>query len=161
MPANLYGNTCRHTLFDVGCTLSAAAFQQASSVVAPAPSYNSQNININVSPAAGLTYALGRIVMTSGLNSGLQQRILGWNGVNQIQLAAPFPFTVNVGDQFLIYPGCDKSMTTCTAFNNLVNYGGYPFIPVPELGFVFAITVGSVIAKMCWAAWQGLGSFIC
>jgi hypothetical protein len=39
----------------------------------------------------------------------------------------------NTGDTFTAYPGCDKTQNTCTSkFNNLVNFGGFPYVPVPE-----------------------------
>jgi hypothetical protein len=145
MPPNIYGGRCSHTLFDAGCGLNAASFMQTGSIAAswPVPA-NTQSLLINVTPPAGLTYALGRIIMTSGQNAGLQQRILSYTpnwpgfptGTNAIVLGYPFPFPIADGDQFQIYPGCDKTMTTCEAnpgFNNLLNHRGFEFIPVPEL----------------------------
>jgi hypothetical protein len=50
-----------------------------------------------------------------------------------MSLIAPFPFTVAVGDAFTAYPGCDKTVNTCTVkFSNLVNFGGEDNIPKPE-----------------------------
>src|SRR3546814_7797331 len=43
----------------------------------------------------------------------------------QQAIDAGFPFDV------ILYPGCDHSRATCISkFNNLLNYGGYDFIPV-------------------------------
>jgi hypothetical protein len=40
------------------------------------------------------------------------------------------------GDTFIAYPGCDKTQSTCSGkFSNLVNFGGSPYIPVPETSF--------------------------
>lgn len=37
---------------------------------------------------------------------------------------------LNVGMPITVYPGCDKTPTTCqTVFNNYVNYGGFEFMP--------------------------------
>jgi hypothetical protein len=137
MPAQLYGNTCRHTLFDAGCTLTAATYAR-SGVIASSPGYNSQTLVLGGNPTlpGGLVFALGRITMTSGTNSGLQKRVLGYTpATSTVVLDYPFPFPVNAGDGYTIYAGCDKQMSTCTNFGNLVNYGGFPYIPVPELAF--------------------------
>ena len=35
-----------------------------------------------------------------------------------------------VGDTIYLYPGCDRTLATCTAkFGNSANFGGFPFIP--------------------------------
>ena len=71
--------------------------------------------------------------MTSGLNAGVSRMVANWDGASTLSLQAPLPFGVAVGDTFTVTAGCDKTMATCTAFGNLVNYGGEPFIPPPEL----------------------------
>lgn len=147
MPANMFGSSCRHTLFDAGCALLASNFQFSGAVYSQ-PSYNAQALyttHVELPPAVppfpALTLALGRIVMTSGSCKGLHKRILGYSpssgpeGSDQITLDYPFPFAINAGDAFNVFPGCDKSMESCVVFGNLINYGGFPYIPVPELGF--------------------------
>jgi hypothetical protein len=38
------------------------------------------------------------------------------------------------GDNFVVYKGCDKTMTICqNRFSNLANFRGFPFVPPPEL----------------------------
>src|ERR1700738_4852068 len=35
--------------------------------------------------------------------------------------------------QFQLLPGCDRTLSTCTnLFNNVILYGGFPYIPTPE-----------------------------
>lgn len=37
---------------------------------------------------------------------------------------------LDVGTKLILYAGCDKLNTTCsTKFNNILNFGGFPFIP--------------------------------
>lgn len=37
---------------------------------------------------------------------------------------------LDIGDTVKVYAGCDKLNTTCsTKFNNILNFGGFPFIP--------------------------------
>jgi hypothetical protein len=130
MPRNYYQPACRHTLFDTGCTLSAAAFAKNGSVLA-----GSTQISIlaTLSAPTGFgTYTLGRILMTSGKNEGLQRTISNWDGAKTLALINPFNYAVSAGDTFTIFPGCNKTLATCEAVNNKENFGGFPFIPPPE-----------------------------
>ena len=133
-PKNVYQSGCLHTLYDSGCTLLKANFVSASAI----------HIlhDTSLMEAATLTQAtgyfdLGRIVFTSGVNNGVIRSIRSYikvsAGVQQFVLSYPLLNLPSVADTFNIYPGCDKTMTTCTnKFSNLVNFRGFPFIPVPE-----------------------------
>lgn len=131
MPRNLYQSGCRFTLFDTGCTLSAAAFVVAGTVVDI--NANGNEITANLTDATGY-YDLGRLVMTSGDNTGFGRQVRSWTlATHVIKIIAPFFFDVAIGDTFNIYPGCNKTLTICTnTFANAVNYGGFPDIPAPE-----------------------------
>lgn len=131
MPRHFYQSQCRHTLFDNGCTLSAAAFAVNGTVAAGSTRQTIVAPTL-AHPGGSGTYALGRIVMTSGANNGFSATIKTWDGTN-LALFAPLPFTPAPTDTFTAYPGCNKSLTACTQFNNLVNFGGFPFIPPPEI----------------------------
>lgn len=81
-------------------------------------------------------YSLGRIVWTSGANNGLASEIITHEhnqpsaGNARISLWLKTPYDFAVGDEFTIFPGCDKLHGTCkTKFSNLVNFRGFPFIP--------------------------------
>ncbi len=53
--------------------------------------------------------------------------------IAQINLWQALPYAPNPGDPFVIYPGCDKTVFSCARkFNNLINFGGFPFIPTEE-----------------------------
>lgn len=131
IPRNLYQAECRHQLFDAGCTLSASAFVQTGTV-GPGSS-RTTIVSTLPAPSGSGTYQLGTISFTSGMNIGLQRTVAGWDGSSVLTLMAPFPFSVAIGDAFNIWPGCTKSMASCTAFGNLVNFGAEPFVPVPEM----------------------------
>ncbi len=130
MPRNVYQGGCGHTLFDGACQLLASNFMRSATVtlVSNRSLFYSAAI---AAPGSG-TYALGRIVMTSGLNESFSRTISVWDGGGGFQLLNPLPFDVAVGDTFDAYVGCDKQQTTCAAFGNAVNFGGFPFIPSPE-----------------------------
>jgi Uncharacterized conserved protein (DUF2163)/Phage conserved hypothetical protein BR0599 len=133
MPLHFYASGCRYVLFDIGCTLSAATFQQSGA--AQAGSTQQSIVTTGLTPPAGSsgTFVLGKITFTSGLNNGLSQMITNFvSGV--ASMFQPFPFEVETGDTFNIWPGCNKTQASCTAFNNLINYGGAgDFAPPPEI----------------------------
>jgi hypothetical protein len=130
MPRNLFQAGCRHRLFDAGCTLSAAAYAVTGTVDAGSTRYA---INSSIAaPGGSGTYTLGRLVFTSGQNSGFSRSVRSWDGVSNFVFVSPLPFAVATGDAFTAYPWCDKQMATCLKFANLLNFGGEPFIPNPE-----------------------------
>lgn len=131
MPLHFYQAQCRHTLFDNGCQLSAASFAINGSAAAGSTQAKIVGAGLPRPQGSG-TYALGRLVMTSGLNNTYQRTIKSWDGSFTLSLLNPLPFAVSPGDTFTVYPGCDKLFTTCGAFGNQINYGGQPFIPPPE-----------------------------
>ncbi len=55
------------------------------------------------------------------------------NGNGLFILTQPLPYAPAASDTFTVYPGCDKSQRTCKLkFNNLANFGGFPYTPTPE-----------------------------
>lgn len=135
MPRHMYSAQCRHTLFDVGCNASGNMNQASFAVNSVAAAGTMQGTIIGTAlakPAGSGTYALGSIQMTSGLNAGFWRTISSWDGNQTLSLLVPLPFTVNPGDTFTAYPGCNKLRATCALFNNTPNHGGEPNIPPPE-----------------------------
>jgi hypothetical protein len=63
---------------------------------------------------------------------------IGVNGPNSsgdgiLTLWQALPYAPAEGDQFVAYPGCDKSMFACQhKFNNFNSFGGFPFTPNEE-----------------------------
>lgn len=133
MPRNLWQAPCRHRLFDSGCTLIASSYAASGTCAAGSTRYVLVDSGLGAPSGSG-TYTLGRVVMTSGNNSGFSRAVRSWDGTNWT-LIAPLPFTVGAGDTFTAYPGCNKQFTTCEAFqgsNAFLNFGGAPYIPAPE-----------------------------
>lgn len=73
----------------------------------------------------------GYIEWGSGLNLGLKHEVKYFVAADgEVELQIKTPYAIEVGDAFLIVPGCDMTIETCKdKFNNVVNFGGYPFIP--------------------------------
>lgn len=130
-PRNLYTAQCRYALFDTQCALNKASFAVAATVTAVG---SQQNFTLGALGQVDGYFALGNAVFTSGQNNGLRGMIQSWvMSSKRMGLAVPIPFTIAIGDTLTIYPGCDKSVATCTTkFNNKVNYGGFSLIPAAE-----------------------------
>ena len=129
IPGQVYQPGCRHTLFDGGCGLVKATFALARTV--NAGSTLTRILTTSAGQAAGY-FDLGFLFFTSGPNAGAYRTIKKWDGAG-LDLSLPLLSLPVAGNTFTIYPGCDKLKTTCTTkFNNLIRYGGFPYIPVPE-----------------------------
>ena len=64
------------------------------------------------------------------LNAGLSMEVREHDDSNGIILFQKMPYTINVGDPFVIVAGCDREFTTCKdTFSNGVNFRGFPHIP--------------------------------
>lgn len=129
MPRNLFQAPCRHRLFDAGCTLSAPSYAVSGTV--GAGSTRSVLLSGAAAPGGSGNYTLGRVVFSSGVNSGFSRSVRSWVP-GTFALISPLPFMPASGDTFSAYPGCDKTLGTCGAFGNTANFGGHPFIPAPE-----------------------------
>lgn len=128
MPANLYQAACLHTVYDTGCTLNPASFTASGSCTGT-PGVLS--FGSSVSATTG-DYDQGRLVFTSGANNGLARAIRA-NVGGTFTLVSPLPVAPAAGDTFTVYKGCDLTMGTCLSkFNNLNNFKGTPFVPIPE-----------------------------
>lgn len=187
VPPHNIQSSCRHILFDAGCTLLASLFTSTNVPLAANSSNLFLNLNIparangtayvrgNLILVAGViymcttagtsagsaptfnatrgtvtadgstlkwtsmnqAYPLGYVSFNGGQNSGLKATVKTQSyasGVLTVQLLKPLPFPVATGDTLVLVPGCDKTMGTClNAFNNLIHFGGQPFVPNAEV----------------------------
>jgi hypothetical protein len=128
-PHNLYQPGCIHTLYDAGCTLSKATFSTTG--IAHSGSTTTV-IQTSLTDAAG-RYDLGTLRITSGDLNGQMRTIKSYDGGGQFTLAYPLTAAPIAGVTVTASLGCDKQRTTCNdTFNNLVNFGGTPYVPVVE-----------------------------
>lgn len=80
-------------------------------------------------------FSLGSLTMTSGANAGLSRVIESSSADGSASLRIPFFSAVEVGDTLKIVPGCPHTLTACRdQFNNIEHFGGFPYIPTPEIG---------------------------
>lgn len=131
IPRNLFLSGCIWTLYDAGCTLNSGSFAQTGSV---ASGSTSLILNVSMGQADGY-FSLGKITFTSGANSGLTVGIRKYlhGSPGTLVLTQPLPNAPSTGDTFTAYAGCDKTQSTCAnKFDNLENFRGFPYIPIPE-----------------------------
>lgn len=141
LPKREHQTACNWSVYDTFCGLTIADWTESHKI-------RNTNRNFLISTTlAGTTFddTLGGIVdttfedqywrggfikSTSGANDQLIRHITNHVGVT-VNVLPPFPFDfVEDTDTFDSVPGCDHSITDCEdKFNNLINYGGFPFIP--------------------------------
>lgn len=130
LPRNLYQASCMHTLYDTGCAVNKLSFTQSGQVT----QVNDKGLWVQTNLSAASSYFdQGVLTFTSGPNAGLRRTVKAY-ATGQFWFALPLPKAPTVGDTFTVYPGCDKTKTTCTSkFNNVLRFRGFPFIPTPEV----------------------------
>lgn len=129
MPWRLFQPGCAFTLFDGRCTLNKAAFGVNANVTAGS---TVRVLNTSLAQAAGWA-SLGTVKFTSGALNGKSFSVREHDAGGVLQPIIPFPVAPANGDTCTVYPGCDKQQSTCqTKFNNLIHFGGWPYVPVPE-----------------------------
>lgn len=129
MPRRVYQAGCPNALFDHSCGLNKAAFAVAGTILT-----GSNNLSlVTTISAIPLNWgALGVIEITTGPNLGQKRTIKSHVGVN-FELVSKLPFAPGVGENFIAYPGCDKTLETCAGkFDNASRYRGQPYIPRPD-----------------------------
>lgn len=101
---------------------------------------------ITVTGVAGFAtdwFTFGTLTFGSGTNAGLAFDIkahLRTSGIDILQLWAPTPFAVALGDTATALAGCRKSLATCKAkFANVPNFRGYPHIPGADVVTRYAV----------------------
>lgn len=130
MPRRLYQAACTHVFGDAMCSFDRASM--ASGSTALAGSTQAQLVT-TLAPSPATLYDQGTVIGVTGANAGttrtVKQLVAGI-----VYLLKPFLYPVAAGDNFQLLPGCDHTTATCRkTFNNLDRYGGFPYIPPPEL----------------------------
>ena len=140
MPRRLYGAACGHSFGDAMCGYDRVAGKNALGT-------STGNGQATITAAAGTTQSLitgmatvptiyneGTVTGATGANAGYSRTIANLGNGAQVGLFKAFLFPIAVGDTFTLLPGCDHTTATCSAkFQNLLRFGGFPYIPPPEL----------------------------
>lgn len=116
---------CAHVLYSpTGCTLLPSDFVVASVITAVAGPVITCS---GLAPPSGLSWPGGYVEWDSGLGY-TERRSINSAAGTALTLAYGSPDLVD-GLAVNVYPGCDHTTGNCTAFGNILNYGGQPYIP--------------------------------
>lgn len=90
-----------------------------------------QNITLDITPTLG-EYNFSTIAWATGDNAGMAVEVLqvSTGGVARLLFKTAMP--IQVGDTGTVYKGCANTIEACTAYNNLANYRGEPYVPGDE-----------------------------
>lgn len=129
-PLRKYYPTCPYSLYDAGCGLDIAAYSTTGVVTGV---IGQQVFNTSIA-FTDQYYDQGGVEWLTGALSGVAAPIKSSTSLNgQIVMLIPLGAAPAVGDTFRIYPGCDKTPSTCkNKFNNTLRNRATPYIPLKE-----------------------------
>lgn len=122
----IYSPTCQAILGDSFCKVNLATCIMKSQVT--------KIIDKQTFVAKSLTqkagyFAGGEVKWLSGNDIGTKMEIKEFDN-SMVTLVLPMGSDIEIGDQFSIVAGCDKSRETCISkFNNILNFRGFPDVP--------------------------------
>jgi len=127
-PRNLFGPTCQHVLYDLGCGLPSGAFATTAGVGAGS---TATLINFTGALAAHLQ---GKMIFSTGVNAGVATTVKYVSAGASLTPLYPLPAAPAAGDMLTVYYGCDHTAPTCQSrFDNLSNFRGFPYVPPPQM----------------------------
>jgi uncharacterized phage protein (TIGR02218 family) len=138
MPRRLYGAGCTHIFGDAMCGFNRTTGRNAlggstgaGAITIAALSSSTQAV-IDFSGTIATWFNGGTITGLTGANAGYSRNVT-WAIGSQIGVIKAWLYPVGIGDTFTVLAGCDHTTATCNGtFNNLLRFGGFPYIPPPE-----------------------------
>ncbi len=131
VPSRLIQSNCPWSFADANCSLSAASYSSSFTATTGTTKWA-------LTPSTAFTQAAGYftqgvVTCLAGANAGLSQTVKLHDSTGTLQLMYPWLLNPAAGDTFSVIAGCDKSASTCSQkFDNLLHFGGQPFVPVPS-----------------------------
>jgi uncharacterized phage protein (TIGR02218 family) len=130
IPRRTYEAGCLHTLYDTGCTLNQASY---STGFTAASGGNALYLPWTVAPGTPSLLLYGIATITSGAGAGQSLTVTNYSS-GGVAFSYPLLTVPAPGDSFSVSQGCDKSIPRCQAFGNILNYGGFPYVPPQSFG---------------------------
>ena len=124
----LYQRSCSYVLYSDGCALNKEDFKISGHLTSVANDKTYANVDQASSYPNG--YFTGGMLEFNG-----ERRLIIKHAGPRLTFIRPFNNLVsdstNTNHDCFIYPGCDRTKETCkNKFNNINNFGGFPFIPL-------------------------------
>lgn len=131
-PKFIFSEFCQHQLYNQYCGVNKASYKEQSTVGASSTQLLIYSSIFAFSAHAEGYWGKGEIKFTGGNNQGLSRTVRKhYDGY--VKILVPFSEPIEVGDEFEVWPGCDKSGATCNSkFGNYTNFFGFEYIPRPE-----------------------------
>lgn len=123
---------CIHQFCDAGCTLNVATYTHTGTLTAVTDQTTFRDSSRS---EADDSFGNGKITFTSGNNSGYSFHIDSYaSATKQFILRTPTPYLPVIGDTYSAVIGCRKrhAEDCVTRFSNVINFGGFPWIPTQE-----------------------------
>jgi hypothetical protein len=140
MPRRLYQASCSHVFGDAMCgydrvTGTAADGATGGPAQLTVTATTTDQALITGSAAVPNDYIEGTVTGASGANAGYRRTVANNGNGSQLGLLKAFLYPIAIGDNFTVLPGCDHTTGSggCTGRHNLARFGGFPYIPPPEL----------------------------
>lgn len=119
--------TCRAELGDSRCGVDLASYTVTGSVTSSASALKFTDTSRGESDGH---FDLGLLTWTTGDNAGYQVEVVEYAS-QQFTLLHSMPYSIDPADQYRVYRGCDKKLTTCRdVFSNLDNMRAEPYTPL-------------------------------
>lgn len=117
-----YEYNCRHALYSENCGANKDSFDATGNIISI--SDNKLTLEINEAALQVDGYYTGGFALIAGV-----RRFITGHVGNLVELNSAFE-SISIGQQATLYAGCDHKRTTCNSkFSNILNFGGFPFIP--------------------------------
>ncbi len=124
---DLFSPSCRANLGDIKCGVDLAPFTKTGTITSVTD--NRVFADSGRTEVAGF-FDFGKITFTSGNNNGLSMEVKVFSAGGDMELMLPMAYDVQIGDNYSIIAGCDKTFDTCkNRFNNVINFRGEPHVP--------------------------------
>lgn len=114
---------CRHILYDEMCKINREAYK----ITANVQTVSTDGLTLTFDDLSGASDG----TFTAGMvrHGETDTRLIADQTGVVVRLTRPFNYLIGNTD-VVLYPGCDKLTNTChVKFNNLLNHGGFPYIP--------------------------------
>ena len=118
---------CRYQFGGFGCGVNLSPYTYTQAITGVSNQYTF-TIDGNL---ADSSLDRGKLTFLTGANAGISADIAS-NWASQVVLFQPLPYTIAVGDTVTVVQGCAKTLLACAKYNNVINFGGEPHVPLTD-----------------------------